>query len=117
MTEQEKALFNLGLSAEEVAEVLADDAKIDKGEKLFELSKDQAKASKKARSVSRTPTIYKFDKRERKVDNDKRHLMKVLENAVCGLAEDLVEVVNVEREMLFTYNGKKYKVVLSAPRS
>jgi hypothetical protein len=31
------------------------------------------------------------------------------------LATD-VEIVNPEREFLFTYNGIKYKVVLSAPR-
>ena len=116
MTEQEKALFSLGLSPEEVAEVLADDAKIDKGEKLFELTEDQQKASKKARAAGRVPGVYKFDKRERKTDEDKRHLMRVLEDAVCGLSETLVEVVNPERELVFVYNGKKYKITLSAPR-
>ena len=115
MTEQEKALFNLGLSADEVAEVLADDAKIDKGEKLFELSKDQEKASKKARAAGRAPTVYKFNKRERKADLDKSKLIGDLLDGVPYVTD--IEIINREREFTFTYNEKKYKVVLSAPRS
>ena len=124
MTEQEKALFNLGLSPEEVAEVLADDAKIDKGEKLFELTEDQQKASKKARAAGRVPTVYKFSQRERKTDEDKRFLIDALvwalttdiENAGDNVNAEQVEIVNPEREITFLYKGKKYKITLSAPR-
>jgi hypothetical protein len=37
----------------------------------------------------------------------------------CGLGDNVTDLVvtNQEREFLFTYNGIKYKVVLSAPRT
>ena len=56
MTKAEKekqiqALKNLGLTDEEVAKVLADDEKIDKGAKLFELPKELEQGAKKARNA------------------------------------------------------------------
>ena len=42
-------LIGLGLHPDEVAEVLADDERIDKGEKLFELPKELEVGAKKAR--------------------------------------------------------------------
>ena len=50
------ALAKLGLTDEEIKQVLADDKRIDKGEKLFELSAEQERESKKARNVGRAPT-------------------------------------------------------------
>ena len=110
------ALAKLGLTDEEIKQVLADDKRIDKGEKLFELSAEQERESKKARNVGRAPTAYKFIKRERKPDQDKADLLNVLFSAVLPVC-DTYEITNGEREFLFTYHGKKYKVVLSAPRS
>ena len=110
------ALAKLGLSDEEIKQVLADDKRIDKGEKLFELSAEQEREAKKARNVGRAPTAYKFTKRERKPDQDKADLLNMLFSAVLPVC-DTYEITNGEREFLFTYHGKKYKVVLSAPRS
>ena len=76
----------------------------------------QKKAEKKLRQADRAPTAYKFTKRERKADNDKATLVNTLFNAILPMC-DTYEVQNAEREFTFTYNGKKYKVVLSAPRS
>ncbi len=93
------------------------DKRIDKGEKLFELSEELAEGAKKARQAPRkqnsTPT-----KREKKVDNDKLHLMKVIQTAI-GYNPDTAdfEFINQERECVFNYKGKKYKIVLSCPRS
>ena len=72
------ALAKLGLTDEEIKQVLADDKRIDKGEKLFELSAEQEREAKKARNVGRAPTAYKFTKRERKPDQDKTDLLNVL---------------------------------------
>ena len=110
------ALAKLGLSDEEIKQVLADDKRIDKGEKLFELSAEQEREAKKARNVGRAPTAYKFTKRERKTDQDKADLLNILFSAVLPVC-DTYEITNGEREFLFTYHGQKYKVVLSAPRS
>ena len=116
MSKQIEALRKLGLSDAEIEQVLADDKRIDKGEKLFELSAEQEQEAKKARNVGRAPTAYKFTKRERKTDQDKADLLNILFSAVLPVC-DTYEITNGEREFLFTYHGKKYKVVLSAPRS
>ena len=104
----------LGMTAQEIEDVLECDKQIDKGAKLFELSNEQKQVAKKMTGTG-TKTVYQFQKRERKADNDKREIIQTLDDALCDLVDD-VEVVNPEREILFTYNDKKYKVVLSAPR-
>lgn len=110
----EKLMKNLGISRAEALEVLEADKAIDKGVKLFELTEEQKQASKTARQADRTPTVYNFQKRERKADNDKRELMQTIFDA---LDAENKELINPEREMTFSYGGKKYKIVLSCPRS
>lgn len=105
----------LKISEEEALQVIADDKAIDKGAKLFELTEEQKKVEKQVKNSKREPTVYKFQKRERKVNTGKRELMELLENSVSAVA-DYVSVVNPEREMVFTVKGKKYKIVLSEPR-
>ena len=112
---QIEAMKRLGMSEAEIADVLESDKRIDKGEKLFELTAEQKQAEKKAKGTG-TRTVYNFQKRERKADNDKREIIQCIDDALCSLVDN-VEVTNPEREILFTYNGKKYKIVLSAPRS
>ena len=120
MSKQIEALRKLGLTEAEIKEVLADDKRIDKGEKLFELSAEQEKASKQARQADRKPTVYKLDnsagKRSKKEDSDKATLLNALFTAILPMCETY-EVTNGEREFCFTYHGRKFKVVLSAPRS
>lgn len=114
------ALAKLGLTDEEIKQVLADDKRIDKGEKLFELSVEQEREAKKARNVGRAPTTYKFTKRERKPDEDKKVLCQTMIEALieAGMVDNsTLHIENIEREFLFKHNGRKYKVVLSAPRS
>ena len=113
---QIEAMKKLGMSEAEIAEVLEADKRIDKREKLFEFTAEQETEAKKARNVGRAPTAYKFTKRERKPDQDKADLLNLLFSAVLPVC-DTYEITNGEREFLFTYHGKKYKVVLSAPRS
>ena len=115
MTNKEKALKNLGLTDEEIADVLETDKRIDKGEKLFDLPKELEKGAKKAR-MSGNCNGYTKPNREKKVDNEKRFLIETLELALSPFAEN-VEIANPEREMTFTHNGKKFKIVLSCPRS
>ena len=107
----------LGFTEQEIAETLEADRKIDKGEKLYELTPEQKQVEKKARQADRKPTVYNFQKRERKADTAKRDLISALVGAVAPLADGEVEITNIEREFVFTVNGRKYKVVLSAPRS
>ena len=120
-TEREKLIAKhislLGISREEAEQLVTDDEAIDKGAKLFELSAEQEKASKKARAIG-TRTTPTATKRERKADNDKAMLIDEIKQAIEGLdCVEGVEVTNAEREMLFFCNDRKFKIVLSAPRS
>ena len=121
MSKQIEALRKLGLTDAEIEQVLADDKRIDKGEKLFELSAEQEKASKQARQADRKPTVYKLDnangKRSKKANADKQTIINALDEALCRIADKQTEITNAEREIIFHFNGVKYKVVLSAPRS
>ena len=110
----------LGCSREEAIDIIKSDKRIDKGEKLFELTAEQEKASKEARQADRKPTVYKLDntagKRSKKTDEDKEFLTNTLFSAILPIC-DTYKVTNAGREFEFTYHGRKFKVVLSAPRS
>ncbi len=119
LTPKEKKVFEsmiaLGCSEEEAFEVIESDRRIDKGEKIFDLDPELEKGAKKARQAPRkansTPT-----KRERKEDIDKRELIDLLKNALEGTAENL-EITNPERQIDFIFSNRKFRIVLSAPRS
>ena len=117
--EQKKiALLNLGLSHDEAENVLEADEQIDKGEKLFELSAEGKQAEKKYKNcgVRTVKTPYgQTVQKEKKTDKDKRIILDILVEAVeqnCGKAD----IKNAEREFDFVYNGRKFKITLSAPR-
>jgi hypothetical protein len=114
MAKVEQLMEILKCSEAEALDIIKSDEAIDKGANPFPLSADQEKASKKARAVPRGVGIYKFEKKERKADTDKGKLIADLLDGI-PYAED-VEITNPEREFLFTYNGRKFKVTLSAPR-
>ncbi len=116
MEKRVNAMKKLGFSDSEIKDVLESDARIDKGAKLFELTEEQKKAEKKARATGQktTPTVYNFQKRERKANNDKRTLMAMIEETLGRFVEDL-KTINPERELEFLYNEKRYRIVLSAP--
>jgi hypothetical protein len=115
MTEKQKqALRKCGIPESEWAEIEATDKRIDRGEKLFDLDPELEAGAKKARQADRKPTERK--PREKKQDEDKQTLLNALFNAVLPMCESY-EVTNAEREFSFTYNGRKYKVVMSCPRS
>ena len=118
MEEKIKSLMeNLGCDYETAKQVVLDDERIDKGEKLFEQTAEQKANSKKYRQGDRKPTVYKLDKRERKADADKRQLIALLCASVGEVADNEPTVTNIERQIDFEFNGRKFRVVLSAPRS
>lgn len=102
-------------TAEELAELKDYDKMVDKGEDLYPLSAEQKKNARQATSTS--TGVYTFTKRERKPNEDKRTILWELSKIVKELADDdVVNFTNIERELTFTYNGKNYKLTLSAPR-
>jgi hypothetical protein len=100
-----------GYTEEEIEDMLKCDKEIDQGVDLFPLDPALEPGAKKARRADRTDTPKKAVRPE---DKDKRTLIYLLSNVVRGF--DDLEIVNPEREFLFTYCGKRYKVVMSVPR-
>ena len=115
--QQIQALKNLGLTDKEITEVLADDEKIDKGVKLFELPDELKEGAKKARNAGNCNGYTKAN-REKKIDIDKRARIQGMTEIAEHLADNgTVNLTNAEREFDFIYKGRKFKIVLSCPRT
>ena len=112
----------LQCTEEQAKQVIESDKAVDKmtvRECESDLTQEQKASAKKARQGDRKPTVYKFDTRAKKADLDKAHLVHLLADClgmVTKSEEDLV-VTNAERQIDFVYNGRKFRVVLSAPRN
>jgi hypothetical protein len=112
---QVQAMRKAGFTEEEITDMLKCDKEIDQGKNLFPLDPELEPGAKKARRADRTDNPKKVV-RERKEDTDKRTLINALSGSLECLCDD-IEIVNPEREFLFTFGGRKFKVVLSAPRT
>lgn len=105
----------LGCSVDEARDIIATDKRIDRGEKLFELPEELKAGAKKARQAERhTPEAIH---RDRKPDEDKRVIMQLIINSIQKDCDSKIEISNAEREILFSYNGKKYRLTLACPRT
>ena len=115
------ALRKLGLTDEEIAEVLADDKKVDRGEKLWELTDEQKKVAK-AMTVSDTktkkaPTVYKFEKKtNRKENTTKSAIIAEIADFLTEKGYDLVEITNKERQIVFKVGENDYELTLVQKR-
>ena len=123
MTKAEKLqlhriMENLDCDEKTAKEIMETDKRIDKGEKLFELPEELEKGAKKARNAGNCKGYTKPTNREKKVDDTKRGLIELLTSVIAEQpACNLLTVDNPEREFNFLWGGKKYKIVLSCPRS
>jgi len=113
MNEQLEKLIALGMTEEEAKQVLQDDDEIAHGADLFPLTPEQEKASAQARRAERKKDT-KPRERKRKEDAKKREL---IDSIVQNLIADNVIVTNPERQIDFEYHGRKFRIVLSAPRT
>ena len=117
-----KHMRTLEISREEAIQLIKDDTAIDKMTSTKEINGDltaeQQKILKESKSVSRKPTVYKFDtsKRKRAENSGKRFLIERLRTALVNANCTDIDVTNVEREIVFYSEGTKYKLTLSAPR-
>lgn len=112
----EKIMSDLQCSRAEAINVIECDLKIDKGEKLFELTDEQKKVEKAMRSTgTRKVDAYgKSTERKKKIDDDKIYLMNLIAKALANC--DKFEITNPQSTIELVYNGRKFKIVLSAPR-
>ena len=79
-----RIMANLKCTEEEAAEIMAYDKAVDKGEKTpHDLTPAQNKVAQSyARTGTRKPTVYKFDKKERKPNEPKRELIEMFAAAL-----------------------------------
>lgn len=116
MATVQKLMQVLGVSEEEAREILATDKAIEQGADPFPLTDAEEKASKEARRAEQDKATRKQTAKPKKVDAEKREIMQVIDDALCDLVDN-VEVINPERELVCHFNGRKFKITLSAPRS
>lgn len=118
-----KHMVTLGISRDEAIQLIEDDLAVDRMTSMkdveSDLTEEQRKNAKKARQADRKPTVFKFDttKRKRPENAGKRFLIDTIKTALEGIEVENLEVTNAEREMTFSVDGTKYKIVLSAPRT
>lgn len=122
--QKERIMKNLGISAEEAEEMLAYDKEVDRTSYglEFDLSKEDAKqAIKEAhkgqdrKKVPGTPTVYSFNKRERKANLPKQEIISKLFTCLEEFTENTT-VTNKEREIAFTLGDNNFTVTLTQKR-
>ena len=109
-----KLMKSLGISREEAIELMEEDKRIDRGEKLYELAPELQAGAKKARQADRKKTEVK---RERKAKPEKAEICSAMMDGLRELGVEEFEITNAEREFIFHKDGVKYKVTLACPRS
>lgn len=113
----------LDLTREEAIELIQEDEKVDKmtvKETESDLTAEQKQAIKKAKGGAKA--VDAFGKKrvvERKADEDKRILINLLYSTLHSADDpscENIEVTNPERQIDFNMNGRRFRLVLSAPR-
>lgn len=108
-----KLMKTLNISKEEAEEIIQEDEKIDRGAKLHELPDDLKAGAKKARQADRkTPAKVN---RERKVDEEKKFLLELLQAPLQDAGADALEM-KTETEISFTYGENHYTLKLTKHR-
>lgn len=118
MVDIKTLMEKLDCDEETAKEIIETDKRIDKGEKLFELPKELEEGAKKARNAGNCKGYTKSTNREKKVDTEKREIINLIAETVENITDNgTVEIANPERKLTFTKDNRKYKIVLSCPRS
>lgn len=116
-TQKEKIMRILNVSAQEADEIMEYDKAVEQGKATpYDLTKEQEKEVRKYRQADRKPFVPKFTKRERKANEPKRELIEIIKQALENTGISDISVTNVERQLDFSMENVKYRIVLSAPR-
>ena len=122
-TQTEKIMRLLKCTKEEAEDVIATDKMIDRGERTpYDLDPEKEKEIIKAfvnTKTKKAPTVYKFDKRERKPNATKGSIISELakflendsENAVSSLS-----ITNAERIIAFSIGDDNFELTLTQKR-
>ena len=121
-TQKHKLMRILGCSAEEADDIIATDKMIDQGQRTpYDLDPEREKMAKKFANAreKRKPTVYQFQKRERKANPTKggiiAELAKFLEEN-SEFAVENVEITNKERQIAFKIGENAFELTLTQKR-
>lgn len=109
----------LGCSMVEAQQIIEDDKKIDKGERVaFDLSKEDEKKALKLANVKehKKPAVYKFEKRERKADTTKEGVIEQIANFLQENGYENVEITNKSKLIAFRIGEDNYEFNLIRKR-
>jgi hypothetical protein len=126
VAQKKRIMEALRCSEEEAEQIMADDKKIDRGEKMpFDLDDEHEKVARKYTKIGtrKAPTVYKLDneggKRSRKENPTKSsiisELAKFLQNDSENACVD-VEITNKERQIAFKIGENSYELTLVQKR-
>lgn len=109
----------LGCSMVEAQQIIEDDKKIDKGERVaFDLSKEDEKKALKLANVKehKKPAVYKFDKRERKADTTKEGVIQAIYDFLSENGYENCEILNKSKLIAFKIGEDNYELDLKRKR-
>ena len=117
-----KRLMATGMTEAEARETALYDAEIEAGNATeFDLTAEQQKVAKKYTATgTKKKTEYQFSKRERKPNETKREIMRMLKvlfegHELNGNCKG-VNLSNIERTLDFEMDGKQYTITLTEHR-
>lgn len=119
---QMTAFRKLGYSDAQIEEMLEDDLAVDRGESLpWDLSKEEHKKAMKHANTNehKKPTVYKFDKRERKSNPTKAAIIAEIAQFLTENSENACEnvvITNKERQIAFQIGENSYEFTLVQKR-
>jgi hypothetical protein len=123
MTDHEKRVEELvdllGCSIFEAEKIIEDDKKIDKNQEVdFGLSKEEEKKALKFANVKehKKPTVYKFDKKEKKADTTKEGVIQALFDFLVSNGYENVEITNKSKLISFKIAEDSYEFNLVRKR-
>ena len=110
----------LDLTREEAIEMWMDDHDIDQGKaKDFDLDPEKQKVVKEMTKAGGKARAKETKPRERKPNDEKRTIIQDLNDFLVNSCQDyinLVEIVNVEREITFKIGENDYSLTLTCHR-
>lgn len=118
----ERIKTGLKCSDEEAREILAYDKAVDKGEMTpYDLTPAQNEIARKYAHTGtrKTPTAYKFTKRERKPNATKGGIIAELAAFLTDQSENAVTdlvITNAERQIAFTIGENRFELTLVQKR-
>lgn len=126
VAQKKRIMEALRCSEEEAEQIMADDKKIDRGEKMpFDLDDEHEKVARKYTKIGtrKAPTVYKLDneggKRSRKENPTKSSIISELAKFLQNDSENAcfdVEITNKERQIAFKIGENSYELTLVQKR-